>query len=693
MKCQLFAMTNIGLEPHLAEELRNLGGEDVWIGNGGVALRGAPSVIMNICLWSRLASRVLLPIAKAPTFDSSFFSTGILEIPWEKYMCSDSTFRVVFEGVNTTSCSIDEGIVRVNSTVEDRFRSKNRAPPKVNMEQPDLIIHVLLQEEQTQISLDLSRNTLPTQKMSKSLLSGILLLAGWPQIALLGGALANPMCGSGTLAIQAAKIAANVAPGLSTSLSGFQTLPWFDREAWEGLVADAQKKAEEGLKKVPPIFAWEDDSNLLTLAKKEVELAGFSDHIHFKPLSNNPMETIQSPTPGLVIFSSPKDKRCNQKLTKDLKTGFTGWQSAVFSDRSDCVIALGLLPTKEYDLHNESQACRLWVYEHSSTSALDLDSDSDSVSSGNETHFSNRLKKKLRQLGKWAKREGIECYRLYDADMPEYAVAIDLYGEWVHIQEYQAPKTVDPNKAKQRFDEVVDGVQLVLDTPLERIQIKVRKPQKGLNQYEKQGENNQFLTVSEGGLKFLVNLQDYLDSGLFLDHRLLREKIRTLAQGRRFLNLFGYTGSASVYANAGGARESVLVDISRTYLNWAQKNATLNGFVGWKYQYIQEDCFSWLEKENSRFDLIFLAPPTFSNSKRMQGDLDINRDYGKLLFLCKKVLTPGGVLLFSTHSKRFKLDPEHIPTSMICTEITSETMPRDFQRKKPFHRTWQLELC
>jgi 23S rRNA (guanine2445-N2)-methyltransferase / 23S rRNA (guanine2069-N7)-methyltransferase len=189
----------------------------------------------------------------------------------------------------------------------------------------------------------------------------------------------------------------------------------------------------------------------------------------------------------------------------------------------------------------------------------------------------------------------------------------------------------------------------------------------------------------------LVNLDDYLDSGLFLDQRLLRQRIRQLAAGRRFLNLFGYTGSATVYAIDGGAKSTVLVDISHTYLAWAERNLALNGYTpGRQHQLVQGDCLRWLQGQTERFDLIFLAPPTFSNSKRMNEDWDVLRDYGPLLARCRTLLAPGGILLFLTHARRFQLDPERVPADLHCTEITAQTIPRDFQRKSAFHRVWEM---
>ncbi len=273
--------------------------------------------------------------------------------------------------------------------------------------------------------------------------------------------------------------------------------------------------------------------------------------------------------------------------------------------------------------------------------------------------FANRLRKNLKQLGKWAERENICCYRLYDADMPEYALAIDLYqgaARWAHVQEYAAPKSIDPDKASERLKEALSAIPGVLDIPAEQIFLKVRQRQKGSAQYERLAERGEFHEVQEDGLKLLVNFTDYLDTGLFLDHRLTRRMLRELAKDKRFLNLFGYTGTATVHA-AVGARATTTVDMSRTYLDWARRNLALNGFEGQQHELIQADVLVWLEEEaERRYDLIFLDPPTFSTSKRMQDTLDVQRDHVALIRAAARLLSPDGTLIFSTNFRRFRLD-------------------------------------
>jgi 23S rRNA (guanine2445-N2)-methyltransferase / 23S rRNA (guanine2069-N7)-methyltransferase len=307
--------------------------------------------------------------------------------------------------------------------------------------------------------------------------------------------------------------------------------------------------------------------------------------------------------------------------------------------------------------------------------------------------FANRLRKNLKKYQKWAKRDGVDCYRLYDADLPEYAVAVDVYGDEVHLQEYRAPKSIDAKKAAQRLQEVQDALPQVLNLEPDKIHLKVRQQQKGSQQYQKHARRGLLKEVREGNCRFLVNLTDYLDTGLFLDHRPTRQLIQDMAGGTRFLNLFAYTGAATVHALVGGAMETTTVDMSHTYLEWAQKNIELNGFDPEEEELIQADCLAWLDAEQERlagsFDLIFLDPPTFSNSKSMAGTFDIQRDHVELLRKAVTLLAAGGTLVFSNNLRNFKMDQETLAELQI-ENLGNRTIPYDFERNPRIHNCWLI---
>jgi len=312
--------------------------------------------------------------------------------------------------------------------------------------------------------------------------------------------------------------------------------------------------------------------------------------------------------------------------------------------------------------------------------------------------FANRLAKNLRRLKSWAERESISCYRLYDADMPEYAFAIDRYAlesgeQWLCVQEYAAPAEIEAEAVRRRRGEVLASLPEVTAVPAERICLRTtrRRTRRG-EQYEKAADRQQFHIVSEGGLRFYVNFTDYLDTGLFLDHRLTRARLRAAAAGKRFLNLFCYTGTATAYALAGGAIASTSVDLSRTYLEWAQRNLALNALGGPAHQWVQADCREWLQQAAgtaARYDLVFLDPPTFSNSKRMEGVLDIERDHGQLIDACMQLLSPGGLLVFSTNAQRFRLE-ESLHGRYAVRDVSAATVPRDFERNPRIHRCYEV---
>ncbi len=308
--------------------------------------------------------------------------------------------------------------------------------------------------------------------------------------------------------------------------------------------------------------------------------------------------------------------------------------------------------------------------------------------------LANRLVKNRKHLAKWLKREGISCYRLYDADLPEYAVAVDVYeGErcWVNVQEYEAPKSIDPKSARRRLREALGVIPEVLDVPQDQVFFKVRRQQKGAAQYERLAEHRRFFEVGEHGLRFLVNFEDYLDTGLFLDHRDTRRLVGELAAGKRFLNLFAYTGTASVYAAGGGAVSTTSVDLSNTYLDWARRNLALNGFSGPEHELIQADCLRWIEQAagRRRFGLAFLDPPSFSTSKRMTATLDVQRDHVALIRAALRLLESDGVLVFSNNLRRFRMDLDAL-SDLAIENITAATLPKDFARNPHIHGCWKI---
>jgi 23S rRNA (guanine2445-N2)-methyltransferase / 23S rRNA (guanine2069-N7)-methyltransferase len=411
---------------------------------------------------------------------------------------------------------------------------------------------------------------------------------------------------------------------------------------------------------------------------------------------------------GLLVVNPPYGERLGRDddlaglyalLGDILRERFRGWRAALFTGNPELGKNMGLRASRHHALYNGPIECRLLHFEVKEDAFVTnrprpLPPDRRGPGA---PMLANRLRKNQGALQKWLRREGVTCYRLYDADLPEYALALDIYqteaGERIaNVQEYQAPASVDPRAARRRLREALGVIPEVLGIPEARLYFRVRRRQRGGAQYERLGSRGNFHRVAENGLRFLVNFEDYLDTGLFLDHRDTRRLIGALASGRRFLNLFGYTGAASVYAAAGGAAATTTVDLSRTYLDWAQRNLALNGFGGASHRLVQADCLSWLRaasQQDERWGLIFLDPPSFSSSKRMTGTLDIQRDHARLILDAAALLAEDGILLFSNNLRRFRLDRGALG-GLVVEDITRATIPRDFARNPRIHSCWRI---
>jgi 23S rRNA (guanine2445-N2)-methyltransferase / 23S rRNA (guanine2069-N7)-methyltransferase len=731
---RLFASAPRGIEPLLADELRALGAEDVKETRAGVTFSGDLTLAYRVCLWSRVANRVLLPLAQFPAATPEALYAGVRSIDWAEHLDQNGTLAVDFNAYRSAITHTHYGALKVKDAIVDQFRERTGVRPSVATDEPDVRINVYVHADVASLSIDLSGESLHrrgyradtvTAPLKENLAAAILVRAGWPAIARAGGALVDLMCGSGTLPIEAALMASDSAPGLERTYYGFLRWRGHDAAIWEALLAEARARRATGIKNLPPIRGYDSDPAAVRAALVNVERAGLSGRVHIERryLADCRSEHVEHA--GLVVVNPPYGERLGaeselpglyRELGNVLKRCYEGWRAAVFTGNPELGKVMGLRAHKMHVLYNGAIECKLlhfevvakqFVIERASTHGdVPVPRDTGSgkqpaerpllqgpaVLTPGAEMFANRLRKNLKQLGKWAERENICCYRLYDADMPEYALAIDLYqgaAHWAHVQEYAAPKSIDPDKASERLQEALSAIPGVLGIPVEQIFLKVRQRQKGSAQYERLAERGEFHEVQEDSLKLLVNFTDYLDTGLFLDHRLTRRMLREQAKDKRFLNLFGYTGAATVHA-AVGARATTTVDMSRTYLDWARRNLALNGFEGQQHEIIQADVLVWLEEEaERRYELIFLDPPTFSTSKRMQDTLDIQRDHVALIRAAARLLSPGGTLIFSTNFRRFRLEREGL-AEFAVEDISRATIPKDFARNPRIHQCFKL---
>ena len=711
---QLFATTARGFEELLKSELTELGAQDAKVAQGGVHYWADDETLYRTLLWSRLSSRILLPIVQAKVFSDLDLYSAVVSVNWLDYFDEKVHFFVDFNGTNQEIRHTQFGAMRVKDGIVDYFERHGRARPNVDKEQPDIRIHAYLNRDDVVLSLDLSGDALHMRgyredtgkaPLRETLAAAIVLRSGWKK----GTPLVDPMCGSGTLLIEAAQMEAQIAPQLYRVHWGFDFWQGHNQAAWEKVkeealaLAEAEKQRENS----PHFYGFDLDHRVLQKAKQNAKNAGVA---HLMQWQQGDVAAIKNPSPnvaGTVICNPPYGERLGTTpalialysvFGQRLKQQFAGWNASIFSGEPSLLDCLRLRSHRQFKAKNGPLDCvqkNYQIAERTEQSAVENALEFDRTSSVTPevaVDFANRLQKNIKKIEKWAKQQGLDAYRLYDADLPEYNLAVDRYADHIVVQEYAAPKNIDENKARQRLLDAVNATLNVTGIETNKLILKVRQKQKGTNQYEKLANKGEYFYVNEYGAKLWVNLTDYLDTGLFLDHRLTRKMLGEMAQGKDFLNLFAYTGSATVHAALGKAKSTTTVDMSNTYLNWAEQNLLLNDIEGKQHKLIQADCLQWLEKCDRQFDLIFVDPPTFSNSKRMEDSWDVQRDHIKLMTNLKRILRPNGTIVFSNNKRGFKMDFAKLEElGLSAVEISHKTLPLDFERNKQIHNCWLLQ--
>ena len=711
---QLFATTARGFEELLKSELTELGAQDAKVAQGGVHYWADDETLYRTLLWSRLSSRILLPIVQAKVFSDLDLYSAVVGVNWLDYFDEKVHFFVDFNGTNQEIRHTQFGAMRVKDGIVDYFERHGRARPNVDKEQPDIRIHAYLNRDDVVLSLDLSGDALHMRgyredtgkaPLRETLAAAIVLRSGWQK----GTPLVDPMCGSGTLLIEAAQMEAQIAPQLYRLHWGFDFWQGHNQAAWEKVKEEALAlvEAEKQRENSPHFYGFDLDHRVLQKAKQNAKNAGVA---HLMQWQQGDVAAIKNPSPnvaGTVICNPPYGERLGTTpalialysvFGQRLKQQFAGWNASIFSGEPSLLDCLRLRSHRQFKAKNGPLDCvqkNYQIAERAEQSAVENTVEFDrtsSVSSEVAVDFANRLQKNIKKIEKWAKQQGLDAYRLYDADLPEYNLAVDRYADHIVVQEYAAPKNIDENKARQRLLDAVNATLQVTGIETNKLILKVRQKQKGTNQYEKLANKGEYFYVNEYGAKLWVNLTDYLDTGLFLDHRLTRKMLGEMAQGKDFLNLFAYTGSATVHAALGKAKSTTTVDMSNTYLNWAEQNLLLNDIEGKQHKLIQADCLQWLEKCDRQFDLIFVDPPTFSNSKRMEDSWDVQRDHIKLMKNLKRILRPNGTIVFSNNKRGFKMDFAKLEElGLSAVEISHKTLPLDFERNKQIHNCWLVQ--
>ena len=715
-----------GLPDLLVRELAACGADELRERSTGVAFTGTLESAYRACLWSRIANRVFLELGSFEARDAQEFYAGVRALDWSAHLGPGATLACDFSGRHPTITHTHFGALRLKDGIVDALREASGSRPDIALERPDVRVHAHAHGTDITLAIDLAGESLHRRgyrgaageaPLKENVAAGVLLRAGWEALAAQGGEFLDPLCGSGTLVVEAALIAGDRAPGLTREYFGFRGWRGHEAPLWERLRAEALARARAGEASTACVRGRDRESHAIRTARENAARAGVAGRVQLEVGALAEAAPLGGPSPGragLLATNPPYGVRLedraaaraiHRELGAVLRARFAGWSAAVLTGAPELGMELGLRAYRTHALWNGAIECRLLRIEVSPDSERAPGTLGKGVAHHKDSPgarmFANRLTKNLKRLRAWAERSGVSCYRLYDADMPEYAFAIDLYRtadtqeDWLYVQEYAAPAEIEREAVQRRRGEVLASLPGVTQVPAERTRVRTRRRTPRGEQYGKQGERERFEVVAEAGLRFRVNFDDYLDTGLFLDHRLTRARLGSAARGGTFLNLFAYTGTATVYAAAGGARASISVDLSRTYLEWAQQNLALNALAGPAHGFVQGDCREWLAEAAggaARFDLIFLDPPTFSNSKRMDGVLDVARDHSQLIDACVRLLAPGGLLVFSTNAQRFKLAAELSERHSVL-DISAATLPEDFARNPRIHRCYEIRAA
>ncbi|WP_448565278.1 bifunctional 23S rRNA (guanine(2069)-N(7))-methyltransferase RlmK/23S rRNA (guanine(2445)-N(2))-methyltransferase RlmL [Thalassotalea ganghwensis] len=700
------ALTSPGVEILLAEELKELGADQIVQKPEGVYFEVSLTKAYQIGLATRFATRIMLKLGEGEARNKDELYQSARAIDWLSHFDSGHTFAIDFVGKSQEIRNSQFGGLTVKDAIVDSFRDNGKERPSVDKTNPHIGFQVRLLKQQVTFYLDFSgrglfqrgyRENKGAAPLKEHLAAAIVKRSGW--LADTSIPLVDPMCGSGTVLIEACYMAAGYLPGIDRQYWGFEHWYGHQQQEFEQQLEQAKQSSYQGLSKLDVnLFGHDIDANVLSKARQNIKRADLAKFINLSEQNINQLENHYGDK-GVMLFNPPYGERIGELpelvenfvgLGQTLKASFQQWQVVILTANIDLLAMLKLASKKRYKFKNGPLDCQLALY---TIDDKQIEKDQNQPQFAIEdSSFANRLKKNVKNLKSWLKSQAIECYRVYDADIPEYNVAIDVYGDYLVIQEYAAPATIDEQKVAKRLQEIIYFAPKVLNVDVNKVVLKTRSKQKGNAQYQKIDKSKRFITVHEHGAKLKVNLWDYLDTGLFLDHRKTRQIVAKKAKNKTLLNLFAYTGSVSLQAALHGASKVTTVDMSNTYLNWGQENFALNNLGGHKYPFIQADCLKWLKECKEQYDVIFIDPPTFSNSKRMDDSFDVQRDHVELITDALKCLAPHGEIIFTNNKRNFKIDRDAMcAIGVNVTELTEQTRDKDFLRNKHIHNSWLIK--
>jgi 23S rRNA (guanine2445-N2)-methyltransferase / 23S rRNA (guanine2069-N7)-methyltransferase len=750
VKLQLIATCAFGLEAVVVRELADLGYDAKVVRSGRIAFAGDEAAVARANLWLRSADRVLVELAAFPAADFDALFDVTRSLPWEAWIAPEAAMPVGGRSHKSQLTSVPAVQRTVKKAIVERLLA---ARPATSLPEtgPPVPVEASIVDDVATIDLDTSgaglhrrgyRKLAAAAQLRETLAAAIVQLSFWkPERPLV-----DPFCGTGTIVIEAALLGRRMAPGRRRSFAAEQ---WAAIPAAAWSVAREEARDLE-LPQLPlRLIGCDADAESLKLARYHAEQADVAADVHFQQhefselsSSRNYGCVITNPPYGMRMGTDEEIERLYRSMPDVLRRLKT-WSHYILTARPDFEALVGQTADRRRKLYNGRIECTLYQFYgpkpprrkdvaagEPTAAALPAaaplgegpieaepagradpalearPTPSRTASSpaprkpafgglreeaGRQAEeFANRLRKLARHLRRWPTKRGITCYRIYERDIPEIPLVVDRYEDALHIAEFERPHDRTPAEHADWLDLMVRTAAEALETPRELAFVKHRQRQRGAAQYERVDDRRAIRVVGEGGLKFQVNLSDYVDTGLFLDHRITRSMVRDAAAGTRFLNLFGYTGSFTVYAAAGGAAETTTVDLSPTYLEWAEENLRLNELAGPMHRFVRSDAREFLRSARGEpaFDLAVVDPPTFSNSKRLDDDWDVQHDHAELIQLTLERLRPGGLMYFSTNARRFKLDESPL-VGCVVREISKQTVPEDFRNKR-IHRCWRI---
>lgn len=754
---EFLALAPAGFEAALGDELKSLGCRRVRPLRGSVSFFGDAPVAYRACLWSRLASRILVALDRVDAADPDGLYESCSSIPWEDHVGPGATIAVDVRGSSGGIPDTRYATLRVKDAVCDRLRSVRGDRPFVDTDSPDVRVVCMLRPDRATLFIDMSggmidhgyrvpmrgRGSVGRGGYVREDMAALMLeMVGWTAACKRtdGCRLVDPIGSSATLIAEAACVAADRAPGLARKRWGFSGWLGHDGQAWESELSRALERFESGRSGQARVVCAVPDPAVRVELSDMLERVALSGTVDVQACGPGGLDLGDGPIrDAFVVCSLPDGPNASMgELPVRLAAVNVLARGPQLAEAPICCLeaggmlasALGMAPDRVHPVMNGSSEASIEVFpspaqaarrsvaaESPDAPALEGIEALRAAGQGGALHrieladgtgvdvlvessdqFAARLARVARIRGKWARKSGVSCYRVYDADLPDYAVSVDLYegsaqtpGRWLVVSEYSAPRGIDPDLARRRLADALTIAPRVMDVDPANVFLKVRRREKGGSQYAGHLDEKRTAIVEEGGLSFEVNLSDYLDTGLFLDNRDVRGIIREMAPRARFLNLFAYTGTATCYAAAGGAYRTTTVDLSNTYLDWARRNMEQNGFTGEDHEFVQADVMPWISEQrrtNHRWNLIYIDPPTFSNSSRMRArGFDVQEDHAELIIGASRLLIRGGTILFCCNMRGFEPDVEKLARAGVeLRDITERTIPADFARNaRPHH--------